>query len=29
MNQSVGQRADAVFLHCVLGVLDFIEPAGG
>lgn len=28
VNQSVGQRADAVFLHCVLGVLDFIKPAG-
>lgn len=28
MNQSVGQRADAVFLHCVLGVLDFIKSAG-
>lgn len=27
-NQSVGQRTDAVFLHCVLGVLDFIKPAG-
>lgn len=29
LNQPVGQRADAVLLHGVLGVLDFIEPAGG
>lgn len=28
MNQSVGQRADAVLLHRVLCVLDFIKPAG-
>lgn len=29
LNQPVGQRADAVLLHGVLRVLDFIEPAGG
>lgn len=29
LNQPVGQRADAVLLHGVLGVLDFIEPEGG
>lgn len=29
LNQPVGQRADAVLLHGVLRVLDFIEPVGG
>lgn len=29
LNRPVGQRADAVLLHGVLRVLDFIEPAGG
>lgn len=29
LNQPVGQGADAVLLHGVLGVLDFIEPARG
>lgn len=29
LNQPIGQRADAVLLHGVLGVLDFIEPVGG
>lgn len=29
LNQPVGQRADAVLLHGVFRVLDFIEPAGG
>lgn len=28
LNQSVGQRADAVLLHCVLGVLYFVESNG-
>lgn len=28
LNQSVGQRADAVLLHCVLGVLYFVKSNG-
>lgn len=29
LNQSVGQRADAVLLHCVLCVLNFIKSDRG